>query len=254
MRIGSVEIHYEVRGAGEPLVLIHGLSGSTRWWGKNIDVLAEHYCVYTVDLMGFGRSRSQRFVLHESAHLLIKWMDRLGIDRASLMGHSMGGYIAAHIAATIPARIRRLVLVDAAVFTMDYRTYPQFAAGVLRGLMILPVDFLPVLVTDALRAGPLTILKAARELLGAEPHHQLPALDTPTLVVWGDQDSVVPTTMGATLCKTLSNAQFALIPNAGHVPMWDQPEQFNRLVLDFLLAEEGTSQAAEPAERSTIRA
>jgi pimeloyl-ACP methyl ester carboxylesterase len=235
VRIDSAEIHFEIMGAGEPLILLHGLSGSTRWWAHNIEALAAHFRLHIIDLLGFGRSRGQRFALQEAAHLLVAWMDRLEIPRASVIGHSMGGFIAAHVAVTEPARVQRLVLVDAAALVTDQRNYPQHMVGLVRGLLVLPFSFLPVLVTDAARAGPLTILKAVCELLITNIDDQLSALHTPTLVMWGEQDWVVPMEIGLAISHSLPNARFAVIPRAGHVPMWDQPAQFNRVALDFLL-------------------
>ena len=92
VRLGGAWLAYEVAGAGPPVVLVHGLSGSTRWWARTIGSLAERLRVHAVDLVGFGRSRGrQRFVLGEAASCLVGWMDLLAIDRASFVGHSMGG-------------------------------------------------------------------------------------------------------------------------------------------------------------------
>src|SRR5262245_44334445 len=119
-QVGPAVIHYQVAGAGEPLVLVHGLSGSSRWWGRNIGALARHFQVYMIDLIGFGASRNRHpFVLAEAAGHLIRWMDQLGIARASFVGHSMGGFISAELAADAPARVERLVLVDAAAMPFE---------------------------------------------------------------------------------------------------------------------------------------
>src|SRR5581483_1554615 len=110
--VGPATIAYEVAGSGPPVVLLHGLSGSSRWWRRNIGALAPHRRVYIVDLIGFGASRGQaRFVLAEAAGTLMRWLDLLGLARASLVGHSMGGLIAAELAADAPDRVDRLVLV-----------------------------------------------------------------------------------------------------------------------------------------------
>ena len=93
---------------GEPVVLVHGLSGSTRWWSRNIPALAEHYSVYLLDLPGFGAMRRlrRRFVLAEAASWLSAWMEAVGLDSAHLVGHSMGGYVCVRLAAR-PIRVHR---------------------------------------------------------------------------------------------------------------------------------------------------
>ena len=91
-RVRGHSIRYEVTGEGEPMVLVHGLSGSTRWWVRNIPALAEHHRLYLVDLPGFGAMRHLRrqFTLVESASWLSAWMEAVGLGPAHLVGHSMG--------------------------------------------------------------------------------------------------------------------------------------------------------------------
>ena len=233
---GPVRVYYQVAGAGEPLVLVHGLSGSTRWWARNISALATQYHVHVVDLIGFGRNRDgQSFVLSEAAKHLARWMDGVGIERASVIGHSMGGFIAADLAADFPHKVERLVLVDAAALPFEHNRLQQ-AVGLVRGLGYIPVGFLPVLVTDAYRAGPITLLKAARELLTTDIRRKLTQIHAPTLVVWGEHDTIVPLEIGKQLERCLSNGELMVIKGAGHNPMWDRPGSFNRSVMSFLAA------------------
>lgn len=93
--VGGHRVRYEVVGEGEPVVLVHGLSGSTRWWARNTAALATEYQVYLVDLPGFGAMRRlrRRFVLAEAASWLSAWMEAVGLQSAHLVGHSMGGYV-----------------------------------------------------------------------------------------------------------------------------------------------------------------
>src|SRR5690242_20540263 len=97
IQVGQQTIHYQVAGQedGEPVVLVHGLSASWRWWVRNISALAERYRVYLLDLPGFGSMRRFRrhFVLDDLSASIIAWMDAMDIKQAHLIGHSMGGYI-----------------------------------------------------------------------------------------------------------------------------------------------------------------
>ena len=107
-------VYYEVAGEGEPVVLIHGLSESTRLWCRNLPALAKQYRVYLVDLPGFGMMRKfhQYFDLLKAEIWLDGWMQAVGLDVVHLVGHSMGGYISMALAAAYPEKIKRLVLVD----------------------------------------------------------------------------------------------------------------------------------------------
>src|SRR5829696_7802544 len=119
-KIGLATIAYQVAGSGPPVVLVHGLSGSSRWWRRNIGALTPHRRVYVVDLIGFGASRARHpFALAEAAGYLAQLLDQLELARVSLVGHSMGGLIAAELAADAPERVDRLVLVDPAALPLD---------------------------------------------------------------------------------------------------------------------------------------
>src|SRR5215212_10426130 len=107
---------YEVVGSGPPLILLHGLSGSGRWWGRNVPAFADSFRTYTVDLPGFGESRGVRWSrLDDIADRLADWLVDEGLSQAHFAGHSLGGAVAARLAARHPDRIDRLVLVDAAI-------------------------------------------------------------------------------------------------------------------------------------------
>ncbi len=234
VELGATRIHYQVAGAGRPLVLIHGLGGSARWWRKNASVLAEYFPVYVIDLVGFGQSRSrERFVLTQAARLLAAWVDHLHLDQVNLIGHSMGGRIAAEFAADFPTRVDQLVLVDAAIVPFG-RGYVKQSWGMARELRTAPIDFLQVLLVDTLQAGPIETLRIGREILRTNLSHKLAAIQAPTLIIWGDHDTIVPVRLGKALNEALVGSRLEIIPRAGHIPMWERPAEFNQLILDFL--------------------
>lgn len=232
-KVGPLTVHYEVAGEGKPVVLIHGLSGSGKWWTYNVPVLAKRFRVYNIDLIGFGRSRKQRFVLHEAARWLREWLDMAGIARPHLIGHSMGGYIALELAATFPQTLRRLVLIDAAALPIR-RGLLRHTLDLVRALRYMRLNFLPVLVRDFLHAGPRTMIRATREILSADLSRHLHRVQAKTLVIWGENDTLLAPELGRELAAQLGHARFVKIEGAGHNPMWDRPERFNELVLDFL--------------------
>ncbi len=238
VQVGQATLAYRVVGAGDPVVLVHGLAGSTRWWGGNIGALAARHRVYLVDLVGFGESRGRtRFALAEASTLLAQWLDLLGEDRVALVGHSMGGLIAADLAADFPDRVSKLVLVNAAALPLDPRQIrrPLNLAWTLRQT---PPRYLPILVNDARRAGPWTLWRARRDLLAADIRPKLGRIQAPTVVIWGANDRLVPLSLGEQLQRAIPQATLAVIPDAGHVPMWERPRAFNALVETFLQAQE----------------
>jgi pimeloyl-ACP methyl ester carboxylesterase len=246
--VGSGSIYYLSGGSGDPLVLLHGMAGSTRWWRKNLTALAQIRRVYVVDLIGFGYSRGQRFVLGEIADHVYQWTQQIGLETFSIIGHSMGGYIAADIAARHPRSIHQLVLVDAAAIPLP-RSLVRNAFRLARALRYMPFDFLPVLVGDSLRAGPVNLLLAIRDILQADITPQLQKIEAETLIIWGEHDTLLPVAVGEDLHRALPRSAFTVVEGAGHNPMWDRPETFNRLLTGFLTGEE---EAVQPPSMERV--
>ena len=236
--VSGRQVRYEVAGEGDPVVLVHGLSGSTRWWARNVPDLAKHYRVYIVNLPGFGtfNRRGQRFVLTEATSWLLAWMEAVGLERAHLVGHSMGGYLSLKLAARRPEAVRRLVLVDPAGVP-SHRTMLGHLGPLLLAARYARPTFLPVLVRDALYAGPFTLLRTARDLLAEDVRGDLRRVGVPTLLVWGDRDPLIPPSIGDVMRAEIPDSRLLVIEGAGHNPMFDQPEDFNATLLAFLAGE-----------------
>lgn len=232
--VDGMQIYSETAGAGAPVVLLHGLSGSTRWWARNIAPLARQFEVHTVDLAGFGQSRSAGpFQLAAAADMIARWMERVGLERASVAGHSMGGLVAAELAADHPGRVERLVLVAAALPALSLGSLAD-PCELLRRLPYLPFSFLDLLLPDLLRAGVPTVVGALRELLAADIRAKLGRIKAPTLLVWGDRDPLVPLSQAWLLARLVPCRELAIFKRVGHNPMWERPDSFNQLLAEFL--------------------
>lgn len=233
IRLDGGTLYTEVTGKGPPVVLIHGLAGSTRWWARNVDALARDHEVHTVDLVGFGKNVGGRFVLARAAGLLAEWMQRRGLRGASVVGHSMGGHIAADLAAAHPDLVGRLVLVDAA---LNLSGVPQPRPDLAKTLPYLPFAMLPVILPDAARAGLPTLARATYQLATTDMRPVLARVRARSLVVWGEHDPCVPIEIGYALAGVLPGRAMAVIKGAGHIPQWERPAAFNSVVGEFLAA------------------
>lgn len=231
----GLPVRYEVAGSGDPVVLVHGLSGSTRWWARNVPDLARRYRVYLVNLPGFGAPHrpGPRFVLSEATSWLLAWMEAVGLEGAHLVGHSMGGYLCLKVAAHRPDVVRKLVLVDPAGMP-PHRTMLGHVGPLLHAVRYARPAFLPVLVRDALYAGPLTLLKTTRDLLAEDVREDLRQVEAPTLLVWGDRDPLIPPSIGDVMRAEIPDSRLLVIEETGHNPMFDKPETFNAALLAFL--------------------
>ena len=222
-------------GSGSPVALIHGLSGSTRWWSRNITALAENHLVAAVDLIGFGRNHRLTTPLlmpafHEVTALLARWLETFA-EPVHLAGHSMGGLLAIRLAAERPDLVRSLILVNAVGMPFALRPGPH-----LRALPKRPwgLNLASVLLPDAFRAGPTSLAVASARLLRGDARDWMRHITAPTLLVWGEADPLVPVPYAEEMSRIIRNSRLVVLPRAAHVAMWDQPEAFNRIALEFI--------------------
>jgi pimeloyl-ACP methyl ester carboxylesterase len=220
--------------SGPPLVLLHGLAGSDAWWKRNVPALAAAFQVVAIDLPGFGSSHpDSRLILDEVPAQVDALLGELGIERANVMGHSMGGLVAGGLAADHPERVDRLILVDAGFLSFD-PTWRHRLIGPLQTLPWTSPSILPILVRDAIRSGPVRMARATAQVMRKDWRHKLPAISAPTLVIWGEHDRVCNPRIGKQIVAAVPDARLVVIRGAGHNPMWEKPAEFNREVLEFL--------------------
>ncbi|HEX6309955.1 MAG TPA: alpha/beta hydrolase [Longimicrobiales bacterium] len=236
-RIGRYRIQSEHAGEGPPVVLLHGLSGSHRWWRFTTPVLARRHAVHVPELIGFGgsRGRGRPPDIPGMAGVVAEWLRVMELTECRLVGHSMGGQIAVHIAAEhqVP---ERLVLVSASGLPRAWsvRDATRMVADVLPPRAWGSKLFVPTIAVDAVRAGPLALLHATRHLLTDDVTALLPRISIPTLLIWGELDPLVPLEHGRRMAERIPGARLVVIRDAAHNPMADRPTEFNRVLLDFL--------------------
>lgn len=252
-----------------PLVLIHGLGATWRVWQPVLDALADRFRVIAIDLPGFGRSPElpdRSFEFAAVSARITGLLDALSIEQCVLIGHSLGGGVAAWCAAEYPDRVRRLVLVAPAGFRrvnihpprarlwrspIAHRVFrhglvaltPAVAASrrvrtrAFRGLFY---DATTVTRQDAValllgsRRGRSTG-KAGTLIVRGDLQHRLERLTMPTLLIWGDSDRVVSARPAAELVARIANADLLLLEHTGHMPMHERTEQFVHAVTEFAL-------------------
>ncbi len=230
---------YQVAGEGEPVVMIHGLGKSSRCWARTLPALASSYRVFLVDLPGFGRLRPlhRQFALDTASPWLEEWMRAAGIARAHLIGHSMGAFISAQVAAAAHAFVDRLVLVSAAGVPTG-RSLADCIRCVPAGWRHRSPGVWRLVLPDALLTRPSVVWRTARALLAKDVRGTLGDIRAPTLVVWGADDPMVPVECARVFRRGIPGARVLLLPRAGHLPMITRPAEFNRALLAFLQGEE----------------
>jgi len=212
------------------MVLIHGISSAPACWDRVTPALAARHQLRAVDL--FDRSRA-RFSLEAAPDRLAEELADVG--PAVVIGHSMGGVIAAMLAIRHPALVHRLVLVSAPIMPIPGTRLSQ-AGSVLRSATHTPpdLDTARLLTSGLLRAGPMLLIQALRDTLDADLSPVLARIAAPTLLVWGDRDEVVPMAVGTAAESAIESARLVVIPGANHMPMWEQPQAFLAAMSGFL--------------------
>ena len=225
--VDGAAIDYRVAGEGEPVVLVHGLSGSWRWWSAVLEPLAERHCVYLPDLPRLGR----QLPAAELTGWLGRWLDAAALESVDFVGHSLGGLIAAELAAEQPQRARRLALVAPAGIPCGHTLLS-------RGLRLLGTLYdvrgrLPRIAGDAMRAGPLSLLRGAHFASHRDLTVELDSVRSTTLLVWGDHDRLLPARIASEWQQILPGSRLVRL-RCGHVPMWEAPLELASCLLAFL--------------------
>lgn len=228
-------IHGGKTGEGVPVVLVHGLAGATTFWARNLEPLGRRFEVYALDLPGFGNSRTQGpFDPGHEVAALAGWMSKIGLPKAVFIGHSLGAYLGVKLSVAVPERVVGLVLVAPAIFPPGYG-WGRLALGLVPAPFHLSLGFWPTLLRGTWDAGPSTIANVVRELLEHPIDDELRSVRAPTLVVLGKNDTIVPSWVGIRVKDMLGDrAAGPVWLRGGHVAMWDDPEGFERAVLDFV--------------------
>jgi pimeloyl-ACP methyl ester carboxylesterase len=225
-----VHIHDAGNPHGAPLVLIHGLSSSHRCWERNVAALGADHHLRLVELFPRGR-RGIRFDLAEAARQLGHAV-RAGPSPAAVIGHSMGGLIALHLAAQSPDLVDRLVLAATPVTTS--RSLLGRLGGVVMSGTRTDSQSVSLVMATLLAAGPMRMAAATHATLRADLAAEAATTTVPTLLIWGEDDRVVPLEVGRQLARVMPDARLLTIAGAGHQAMWEAPDAFNAAVAAFL--------------------
>jgi 3-oxoadipate enol-lactonase len=171
--------------------------------------------------------------LDDISDRLADWLVAEGLSQAHVAGHSLGGAVAARLAARHPERIDRLVLVDAAIRPRGMRSLAP-PAHVMRTIGRGSLGFAPLLVRDLLRCHPRSFVAATVDALQTDWEPHLRRINAPTLVVWGERDAITPLKLGHEIAAVVPGARLITLAEAGHNPMWERANVFNAEVLRFL--------------------
>ncbi|MFH0809862.1 MAG: alpha/beta fold hydrolase [Pseudomonadota bacterium] len=246
--VNGINLNYEVHGEGHPIILLPGYGGTLETWRHQVAAFSREFRLITCDLRGHGGTDSPASPDEYSADIVIEdvlqLMKTLGVDKAVMGGHSMGGYLAMRFYLAHPGHVSALVLIGAGpgfrnpiqkeAWNRRCRDYAEVLEA--QGIEAFVARFPGVLSRNGSGHNPVGLAHAARGVMAQFDSYvteNLGQIKVPTLIIDGERDKRnVPASQY--MARSIPGAQCAVVPDAGHAASLDNPKDFNKIVLDFL--------------------
>jgi len=252
----GVRLKYAYKGdpSGTPVIMLHGYTDSWFSFSTVLPLMDHKYRVYIIDQRGHGDSDRPMggYAMQQFAGDVIAFMDAMNIKQATIVGHSMGSFVAQHVASEAPERVSKLVLVGSGTTVRnntvrelqreidalkDTAPVPEtFARDFQVGMVFhpLPAEFLQAVVKESMKVPVHVWREVMAEMLAPEADVQLKKIKTPTLILWGDKESIFPRSEQDLLVSSLRNSVLKVYPDTGHSPHWEHPERFAKDIQEFI--------------------
>ena len=252
----GAKIHYlEAGDAKNPkIVLLHGLGSSTVSWQLNIAALSQKFHVVALDQVGFGKSDKPflKYRVGTYTDFLDKFLSELKIEKASLIGNSLGGWIAADFALKYPTKVEKIILADAAglkpndvnlsqIYALNFSTREEVRTLVKLVFFNQTIFGSELFVDESLRlrvaAGDGYTINSLIDSIKREEdflNGKLGGIKQPTLIIWGKQDGLLPLADGEKFDREIPNSEIIVFDRCGHAPQIEKAQEFNSAVLKFL--------------------
>jgi pimeloyl-ACP methyl ester carboxylesterase len=249
-------VHYEAYGRGRPVILLHCWLGSWSYWLSTMEALSDTHKTYALDFWGFGESgtRGEHFRVSDYVEMVVQFMDRLGLQRAPVMGHSMGGTVSLSLTLAHPDRVQKVAVVGSpvagdglalmlklaskkALAALAYKLPGVLPLGVRLSSPFLTRDWrtwYQMFEKDLSRTTLKSFHYSIASLRETDLRPRLREIRVPVLGIYGRNDRIVNPNQGELLAGGVMPAQVAYFEHSGHFPMLDEPDRFHRALRDFL--------------------
>ncbi len=264
----GIKIKYDEIGNGEPIILLHGFGASSYSWRNVLKSLNQKNKLFLIDFKGFGLSdkpMDDKYSISDQTEIIINFIQKNNLQNLILVGHSMGGAVALRTALRCVKMknnlLKGLILLDSPAYKQRLPAFIQilripilnklilalFPAKLCAKLVLKKCFFDDKKITDELikdYSGPLrlsvsyhALIKTAQKLIPSEADEitkQYQEINIPTLLIWGQQDQIVPLSVGQKLKQAIPNSKLAVIPDCGHMPQEEKPKETAKIISEFL--------------------
>lgn len=249
-------VHYETYGRGRPVLLLHGWLGSWALWRDTIEILGREFKTYALDFFGFGESvdREQNFTVNNYVESVNQFMDRLGIVKAPLIGHSMGGTVSLAVSVRYPEKVVKTTVIGSPVQGNSLNLLLKLSGfkGIARIIWTTPTllklfmrGYGYYIAKDGRRVGKMIVEDVSKissdsffqsigTLRQTDLRDQIGVLKMPVMGIYGKKDRIVNPNQHQVLKQYLPSSRIAWFEGSGHFPMMDEPDRFHDTIRDFL--------------------
>lgn len=249
-------VHYETLGRGRPVLLLHGWLGSWSLWRPTIEILSKEFKTYALDFFGFGESfdRSAKFTVDSFVNSVDQFMDRLGIPKAAIIGHSMGGTVALGAAVRYPERVVKTAVIGSPIegnslnLLLKFSGYRGFAhviwttPALLKLFLRIYAFFIArdgrqlgrMFVEDISKISTESFFRSIATLRETDLRGEIGQIKSPILGIYGRNDRIVDPGQFKTLKQCAPHSQIEWFESSGHFPMLDDSDHFHSTIIDFL--------------------
>lgn len=250
----GVRLRYAFKGdpSGRPVILLHGYGDSWFSYSRILPLLDDKYRIYIPDQRGHGDSDRPvgGYAMQQFAADIVAFMDALQVKEAAIVGHSMGSFVAQHVAVLAPERISRLVLIGSAtkirndvvmglhreVTAMKDSVPENFVREFQSGVIFKPVpaEFFEKIVQESMKPPAHVWREVMAEMVSPDADAELKKIKKPTLIIWGDKESIFPRSEQDLLTAALRHSVLKVYRDIGHAPVWECPEQVAKDLQEFI--------------------
>lgn len=249
-------VHYETYGRGRPVLLLHGWLGSWALWRDTIEILGQEFRTYALDFFGFGESvdHQANFSVENYVNSVQQFMDKLGIPKAPLIGHSMGGTVSLAASVRFPEKIVKTAVIGSPIVGSSLNLLLKLSGyrGIARIIWTTPTllklfmrGYAYYIAKDGARVGKMIVedftnistesyFQSIGTLRQTDLRGQIGNLPMPVLGIYGKHDRIVAPEQWRVLKENAPASKIAWFEGSGHFPMMDEPDRFHNTIRDFL--------------------